>query len=52
MEADFGAGGEVCEAKVDGVGAGFDGGVELGPVAGRTHYFWFFKDLRGGHYSL
>jgi len=40
-EANFGAGGEVVEAKVDGVGAGFDGGVQLGPVPGRTHDFGF-----------
>ena len=38
-EADFGAGGEVGETEVDGVGPGFDGGVELGPVPGRAHDF-------------
>ena len=52
MEADFGAGGEVFEAEVDGVGAGFDGGAELRPIAGGTHDFGFSRDLRGGHYSL
>ena len=40
IEAGFGAGGEVFETEVDAVGAGFDGGVELGPVAGGAFYFW------------
>ena len=41
VEADFGAGGEVLQAEVDGVGAGFDGGAQLRPVSGRAHNFWF-----------
>jgi hypothetical protein len=40
-EADFGAGGEVLEAEVDRVGAGFDGRAQLRPVAGGTHDFRF-----------
>ena len=40
-EADLGAGGEVLEAEVDGVGAGLDGGVQLRPVAGGAHDFGF-----------
>ncbi len=40
-EADLGAGGEVLEAKVDGVGACFDRGMQLRPVAGRAHHLWF-----------
>ena len=38
-EADFGAGGKVHEAKVDGVGAGFDGGSQLGPMSRGGHDF-------------
>ena len=41
VESDFGAGGEMLQAEVDGVGAGLDGGVELRPVSGRTHDFGF-----------
>jgi hypothetical protein len=40
-KANLGARREMLEAEVDGVGACFDGGVELWPVAGRTHDFRF-----------
>ncbi len=40
-EAHFGARGEVLEAEIDRVGAGFDGGAQLRPVAGGTHDFGF-----------
>ncbi len=43
VETGFGAGGEVFQAEVDAVGAGFDGGVELGPVAGGALYFWLAR---------
>ena len=39
IEADFGAGGEMFQAEINAVGAGFDGGVELRPVAGGALYF-------------
>ena len=41
LEADLGAGGEVLEAEVDGIGAGFDGRAELGPMSGGAHDFGF-----------
>ena len=40
-ESDFGAGREMFQAKVDGVGAGFDRGLQLRPVTGRAHEFRF-----------
>ena len=42
-EADFGARGEMLQAEVDGVGAGFDGGAELRPVTGGAHDFGLGK---------
>ena len=38
-EADFRAGGEMGQSEIDGVGAGVNGGVELGPMADRTENF-------------
>ena len=39
-EARFGARGEMFQAEVNAVGAGFDGRVQLRPVAGGAFYFW------------
>ncbi|MEI9812151.1 MAG: hypothetical protein WDO18_05515 [Acidobacteriota bacterium] len=38
-ETAFGAGGEMGEAEVDGIGSSVDGGAELWPVAGGGFYF-------------
>lgn len=43
IEANFGAGGEVLEAEVAGVGASFDGGPQLGPMPGGAHDLWFMR---------
>ena len=48
VEADLGAGGEVLEPEVHGVGAGFDGGVELRPVTGGTHDFRLTEGVHPG----
>ena len=49
IKAYLGAGTEVFEAEIAGVRAGLDGGVQLRPVASRTHHFGLF---RGGHELL
>ena len=57
-EADLGAGGEVLQPEVDGIGAGFDGGVKLRPVAGRAHDFgldrrhWLLHNVECSHTVL
>ena len=42
-EADLGAGGEVLQAKIDRVRAGFDRGLQLRPIAGWAHNFRFSR---------
>lgn len=48
VEADFGAGGKGAQPKVDGVGSGFDRGVELRPVARGAHDFGFWVAVYHG----
>ena len=48
-ESDLGSRREVLQAKVDGVGAGLDGGAKLRPVAGGRHDFGF--DQRDTHHT-
>ena len=43
VKADLGTCRKVVQAKVDGIRACFDGGLQFGPMSGRAHQFRFYS---------
>jgi hypothetical protein len=49
-EADFGAGREMFQTEIYGIGSGFNRGPQLRPITGRAHDFRFPGGRSGRHY--